>query len=500
MLRERGYRNIAFLGGPQGATSTEDRLRGLRESLRLAGLDTCAVIYGHSYCHEAGYTLMKQLLRNGGVDAVFCGDDVLAMGAIDACRDAGVDVPGQLGVIGFNNMAMAAWPAYNLTTIHQPVADIIVTAVELLLGVVDQSEQTTDMRLFDCKAIERGRCDPAEEDGMVNIALFGAGRIGVLHAANIAASHPRATLGCVYDTNRSAAEALASKHGTRVAPSVDAALASKDIDAVMIASSTSTHVELIIAAARAGKAILCEKPIDLDIERVERCRRDIAGSGVPVQIAFNRRYDRNHRAVRDAVRAGDIGALELLVLTSRDPGLPSLDYIRSSGGIFRDMTIHDFDLARFILGEDAVVEVYATGSVMVEPQFQEIGDVDTAMVVMKAASGALVHINNSRRAVYGYDQRVEAFGSKGMVQSDNLRNTSLVRSDARTTDAREPLLNFFMERYRQAYVDELNEFIDVITGKAQPTAGFEDGRCALLLANAAWESLRSGRSVQVSYT
>jgi DNA-binding LacI/PurR family transcriptional regulator len=156
MLRERGYRNIAFLGGPQAATSTEDRLRGLRDSLAIAGLAPCAVVYGHSYCHEAGFTLMKQLLRNGGIDAVFCGDDVLAMGAIDACRDANVDVPRDIGVVGFNNMAMAAWPGYNLTTIHQPVADIIVTAVELLLGIVDQSALSTDARLFDCSAVERG--------------------------------------------------------------------------------------------------------------------------------------------------------------------------------------------------------------------------------------------------------------------------------------------------------------------------------------------------------
>jgi myo-inositol 2-dehydrogenase/D-chiro-inositol 1-dehydrogenase len=332
---------------------------------------------------------------------------------------------------------------------------------------------------------------------MINIALFGAGRIGVLHAANIAASQPRAKLACVFDTNIALAEAVAAKHATRVAPSVEAALSDPAVNAVLIASSTNTHVDLITAAARAGKAILCEKPIDLDIERVERCQKDIAGTGVPVQIAFNRRYDRSHRAVRDAVRAGDIGALELLVLTSRDPGLPSLDYIKVSGGIFRDMTIHDFDLARFILGNDPIIELFATGSILVEPKFHEIGDVDTAMVIMKAASGALVHINNSRRAVYGYDQRVEAFGSKGMVQSDNLRASSLRRTDAKSTDAQEPLLNFFMERYRQAYLDELNEFIDVVAGKAQPSAGFEDGRVALILANAAWESLRSGRAVKI---
>jgi myo-inositol 2-dehydrogenase/D-chiro-inositol 1-dehydrogenase len=334
---------------------------------------------------------------------------------------------------------------------------------------------------------------------MLEFALFGAGRIGSVHAANIAASHPRATLAYVYDINPGAAAAIAARYNARVAASAEAALADPAVGAVLIASSTNTHVDLITAAARAGKAILCEKPIDLDIDRVENCRRAIAGTGVPVQIAFNRRYDRSHRAVRDAVRAGQIGALELLLLTSRDPGLPPVPYLAVSGGIFRDMTIHDFDLARFIMGDDPVEEVYATGSILVEQQLHELNDVDTAMVVMKAASGALVHINNSRRAVYGYDQRVEAFGASGMVQSDNLRATTLTRSDASTTDAKQPLLNFFIERYLQAYRDELSDFIDAVEGNRQPGAGFEDGRCALILANAAWESLRSGAAVRIRY-
>jgi myo-inositol 2-dehydrogenase / D-chiro-inositol 1-dehydrogenase len=334
---------------------------------------------------------------------------------------------------------------------------------------------------------------------MVKIALFGAGRIGALHAANIAASQPRASLVYVYDTNHEAAASTAAKFNAKVAGSVESVLGDPAVDAVLIASSTNTHVDLITASARAGKAILCEKPIDLDIERVERCKRAIAGSGVALQLGFNRRYDRNHRAVCAAVRAGEIGALELLVITSRDPALPPLPYLKVSGGLFRDMTIHDFDLARFILGEDPVEEVYAAGSVMVDPQLHELGDVDTAMVVMKAASGALVHINNSRRAVYGYDQRVEAFGASGMVQSDNVRASTLMRSGATATDAREPLLNFFMERYHQAYLDELREFIDVVETKKQPTVGFEDGRCALILANAAWEALRSGKSVRIHY-
>ncbi|HMK85663.1 MAG TPA: inositol 2-dehydrogenase [Steroidobacteraceae bacterium] len=334
---------------------------------------------------------------------------------------------------------------------------------------------------------------------MIHFALFGAGRIGVLHAANIVASHPRARLACVYDTNGAAAAATAERYGAKAVTSVEAALGEASVNAVLIASTTSTHVDLISASARAGKAILCEKPIDLDIERVERCREEIAGAGVPIQIAFNRRYDQSHRAVREAVRRGDIGALELLVLTSRDPGLPSVQFLRSSGGIFRDMTIHDFDLARFILGEDPIEEVFATGSICVEPVLAEFGDVDTAMVVMKSASGALVHINNSRRAVYGYDQRVEAFGARGMVQSDNLRASTLTRYDAASTDAKEPLLHFFMERYRQAYLDELNDFIDAVGAGRTPAVGFEDGRRALILANAALEPMASGKSVRVRY-
>ena len=330
---------------------------------------------------------------------------------------------------------------------------------------------------------------------MVRFALLGAGRIGAMHGANIAATR-RARLAAVYDVHRPTAEKVAAAHGARAADSVAAALA--EADAVLIASSTDTHVDLITAAAKAGKPILCEKPIDLDIARVEQCRRAIAELGVPVQIGFNRRYDPSHRALRDAVRGGEIGQLELLLITSRDPSLASMAYMRVSGGIFRDMTIHDFDFARYVLGEEPI-EVYATGSVMVEQGLEQLNDVDTAMVVMKAPSGALVHIDNSRRAVYGYDQRIEAFGSRGMVQSANWRPTTLRRYGAQRTAAQDPLLHFFIERYAQAYVDELNEFIDVVENGLQPSVGFEDGRRALIIANAAWESLRSGRAVTISY-
>jgi myo-inositol 2-dehydrogenase/D-chiro-inositol 1-dehydrogenase len=334
---------------------------------------------------------------------------------------------------------------------------------------------------------------------MINFALFGAGRIGVLHAANIAANSQRAKLVYVYDANLEASESAATKYHAKVASSIEAALDDTSIDAVLIASPTNTHVDLITASARAGKAILCEKPIDLDIGRIERCKEAIGDTGVPIQIGFNRRYDRSHRAVRDAVRAGEIDALELLVITSRDPGLAPLSYLKVSGGIFRDMTIHDFDMARFILGDDPIEEVYAAGSIVVDPALKEIGDIDTAMVIMKAASGALVHINNSRRAVYGYDQRVEAFGAKGMVQSDNLRASSVTRFGAKATDVKEPLLNFFIERYMQSYLDELSDFIEVVAEKRKPSVDFEDGRIALILADAAWASFQSGKKVRVRY-
>ena len=333
---------------------------------------------------------------------------------------------------------------------------------------------------------------------MVNFVLFGAGRIGVMHAANIAA-HAEASLAYVYDVDRLAAERVAAKYGAKAVDSVEAALADKSVDAALIASSTNTHIDLITASALAGKAILCEKPLDLDIGRVEHCRKALAGVDARIQVGFNRRYDPSHRSVAEAVQNGGIGNLELLIVTSRDPGLSSLAYLKVSGGIFRDMTIHDFDLARFVLAGDEIVEVSAMGSVMVDKAVGELGEVDTAMVTMKALSGALIHINNSRRSVYGYDQRLEAFGSKGMARSENLRSTTLLRSDEKGTDIKQPLLNFFIERYTQAYLEELDEFIGAVTNQKQPQVGFEDGRRALILANAAWDSLRSGKVIRPSY-
>ena len=328
---------------------------------------------------------------------------------------------------------------------------------------------------------------------MVKFALFGAGRIGRMHA-DILAVHPKAQLCYVYDVNTTSSQEVASKHSAIPADTASQALADESVDAVLIASSTDTHVDLITQSAQAGKAIICEKPIDLDIARVNRCWEDIKDCKVPIQLGFNRRYDPSHRAVAEAVRNGEVGQLEMVIITSRDPSPPPAEYIKVSGGLFRDMMIHDFDLARFVLGEEPV-EVFAMASNKVDPMIGQLGDIDTAMVQLATASGVLCHINNSRRAVYGYDQRLEAFGSLGMVRSNNRRATTLTRHTAMSTGNRDPLLNFFIERYQEAYINEINDFIAALEEKRPPAVGFEDGRRALLLADAAYESLRSGRKV-----
>jgi myo-inositol 2-dehydrogenase/D-chiro-inositol 1-dehydrogenase len=317
-----------------------------------------------------------------------------------------------------------------------------------------------------------------------------------MHAANIAVN-PRASLATVYDTQRSAAERVAAAHGASVA--VNPAAAIEGADVVLIASSTPTHVDLITAAAEAGKPIFCEKPIDLDIARVNRCREAIERTGVPLQLGFNRRFDPSHRAVHDAVRNGEIGMPELMIITSRDTGLAPIAYLKVSGGLFCDMMIHDFDIARFMLGDDEIVEISAMGSVCVDPMLTELGDVDTAMVIMKSANGALVHINNTRRAVYGHDQRCEVFGAKGMLETQHPRPKPMLRSDVVSAAANSPLPFSFIERFAQAYVDEIDEFIEVASGKKSPSVTFEDGRRALILANAAWASVRTRQPIQVRY-
>jgi len=330
----------------------------------------------------------------------------------------------------------------------------------------------------------------------LTFCIFGAGRIGKLHARNVAA-HPRARVKYIVDPIARAAADLARQVGARTAAEAATALADPEIDAVVVASSTNTHVDLITASARGGKAVLCEKPIDLDIKRVNRCLADLKKYRVPVAIGFNRRFDPTNRAIQAAIRKGEVGEIEQIIITSRDPAPPPLDYIKVSGGLFRDMMIHDFDLARWLLGEEPV-EVVAKASCRVDPRIGRAGDVDTAMVILRTRRGSLCHINNSRRATYGYDQRVEVFGSRGMIRSDNLRPTTIMKSNDAATDARDVLLPFFIERYAESYLDETDDFIDAVLAKRKPSVGAEDGRRALMLADAAIESHRTGKTVTVS--
>ena len=332
---------------------------------------------------------------------------------------------------------------------------------------------------------------------MLRFALIGAGRIGRMHADHIAAC-PGATLEYMYDVSEKTAHETACKHDVRIAPDVNTAITSCDVDAVLIASPTETHVDLIIKAIRADKPVLCEKPISLDIHCVNRCRTEVKNCGVPVQIGFNRRFDPTHSALHNAVDDGAVGHIEQIVITSRDPSPPPLEYLKQSGGLFRDMMIHDFDLARFLMGEEFTV-VSAVGSTLIDPAIAEIGDVDTAMVVMVTTSGAQCQISCSRRAVFGYDQRVEVFGSRGMVQSDNRRATGLIRNTAESTNVRDPLQYFFVERYAEAYMHELDDFITTVETRRSPSVTFEDGRRALILADAAGESLRNGASVHLTW-
>jgi myo-inositol 2-dehydrogenase / D-chiro-inositol 1-dehydrogenase len=332
---------------------------------------------------------------------------------------------------------------------------------------------------------------------MIGIAVLGCGRIGAMHAANIAA-HPRARLAAVQDINAAAAKAVATSTGARVIDSAVEIFSSPDVDAVLIATATDTHADLLEQAVAAGKPVLCEKPIDLSLDRVNRCAAAIRGAAIPIQIGFVRRFDPGHKAVHEAVRAGEIGDLHQVVITSRDPGLAPEAYLKVSGGILRDMTIHDFDMARYILGEEPEV-VTATASRLVAPALMDkLGDYDTVTVLMTTTSGKQAIITNSREAAYGYDQRVEAFGSKGMAVSENRRPHQMLLSGKGYSNHAAPLLHFFIERYREAFDAEIGAFVEAVETRQPATVGFDDGRRALVLAEAALKSIAQGRAVKVS--
>jgi len=328
----------------------------------------------------------------------------------------------------------------------------------------------------------------------MDVALFGAGRIGKIHAGNLV-RQTGVKLKCVVDPDRAAAQLLAKQYGASVVDA-DAPFDDAGIGAVVIASSTDTHADLIVRAAKARKAIFCEKPVDLALDRARQCASAVREADVMCLIGFQRRYDPTFSAVRARIDAGEIGTPEMLVVTSRDPGAPPLEYVKRSGGIFKDMLIHDFDIFRWILGDEAAT-VYATGSVLTEPAIASVGDIDATAVTIRTRNGRLAQINTIRRAAYGYDQRFEVIGSKGMLQAGNHKPTEVVAwtSDSISGDKPE---HFFLERYRAAYAIEMAHFFESLAQGTPPRTSIDDGVSALALAEAATLSWREGRIVDMS--
>ncbi|MBR6568413.1 MAG: inositol 2-dehydrogenase [Clostridia bacterium] len=331
----------------------------------------------------------------------------------------------------------------------------------------------------------------------LNIGIIGAGRIGKVHMQSITYNVPTAKVLGITDVFKDGLQELADKYGIeKVYDDYKEMLADKDIDAVLVCSSTDTHADISIEAAKAGKHVFCEKPVDLTPEKVKAVIDAVAEAGVKLQVGFNRRFDHNFAHVRSLINEGKVGNLELIKITSRDPEPPPAEYAAVSGGMFLDMTIHDFDMARFLAGSD-VTEVYASATCLVDPAIGEAGDVDTAIINLKFENGALGVIDNSRRAAYGYDQRIEVFGSLGaaMASNDTPTNVTVMNSDGVTTD--KPLY-FFLERYMQSFRDEMVQFVDaVLNDKPTPTTGL-DGLNSILVALAAKKSVKEGRPVKIS--
>ena len=330
---------------------------------------------------------------------------------------------------------------------------------------------------------------------MIKFAQFGAGFIGKIHGANIA-NHPRSELAYIYDVNQSVAEHLAAQLGAKVAASPEEIWAS-DVDAVLIASSTNTHADLLSSAIQTGKPIYCEKPIDLDIDRVKAVVQQAQQTKLPILVGFSRRFDANHLGVRKAFQDGEIGKLEMMHITARDPKPPALSYVKVSGGQYRDQTIHFFDMLRWLAGEDPV-EVYAAGAALVDPAIGEAGDVDTSMLILKFPSGAMCHINCSRRTEYGYDERVELFGSKGMALSRRKprREVIFYKGESVISDG---LHAGWFERMEPTFYLALDAFIRKVEGEEIEYPTLMDGLKAQMIAEAAIESLRTNMPVRITY-
>jgi myo-inositol 2-dehydrogenase/D-chiro-inositol 1-dehydrogenase len=332
---------------------------------------------------------------------------------------------------------------------------------------------------------------------MLRVAVLGCGRIGKMHARNIKA-HSETSLVAVYDINAKSAASVAEDCSTQSIDNIDEIFESDKIDALLVASSTATHADYIERAVQNGKPVLCEKPIDLSLNRVNRTAEIIKNTKVQVQLGFNRRFDPGHQAAKKAVVEGKIGDLHQVIITSRDPEMPPRSYYEDAGGLLRDMTIHDFDLARFML-DDEPVDVFAVAGGLIDPALMnDLGDHDSAMIVMRTEDGKQCFINNSRTAVYGYDQRVELLGTNGMVQSNNRKPHEMQTFSKKASAISEPYQFFFLERYSESFMAEISSFVDSIRNDKPAKVGFEDGRKALILAEAAYISLEEKRLVKVT--
>jgi myo-inositol 2-dehydrogenase/D-chiro-inositol 1-dehydrogenase len=328
---------------------------------------------------------------------------------------------------------------------------------------------------------------------MHKIALIGAGRIGRIHAANVAA-HPALQLAYVIDPVEASATTVAASYGAKAAD-LDAALGDADVSGVIVASSTDTHLDFSLRAAQAGKAIFCEKPIDLDLARAQANAPHFEAAKARMFLAFNRRFDPNFRALKNKLDGGAVGKLETLHITSHDPSPPPPGYVAVSGGLFKDMAIHDFDMARWLLGEEPS-EVFAAGACLVDPEIGKLGDIDTAKTILRTPSGKLCVISNSRRSGYGYDQRIEAFSSNGALRAGNVTE-STVEAWTESGAQADQFQNFFLDRYAAAYKLEMAHFADMIAHAAPPEISYRDGVAALVLATAAQKSMQAGAPVQI---
>lgn len=333
---------------------------------------------------------------------------------------------------------------------------------------------------------------------MINIALFGLGRIGVMHAQNIYLNN-NCSLQYVFDIDQALAKKIAKKFNSISIKNTRIAYTDKNVDVIFITTPTSTHIKYIMEAVKFKKTIFCEKPLDLNIKKINQCKKFIKKYNPKIQVGFNRRYDPGHYALKKSIQIGEIGKLEKIIITSRDPAPPSMAYLKVSGGIFRDMTIHDFDLIRFYLGNDEVKEIFATTTNLSDLRIKKINDYELAMCLIKSEKGVICMINNSRHCSYGYDQRVEVFGSKGMVISGNRRDYASEKFLGSKTAIKRPLLNFFIDRYEKAYQLQLDDLVYLVQKRKNPRASFEEGRKAIIIANAAYKSLKLNKFVKINF-